>query len=167
MKPIPTKINVGSGVNRIDGYHNIDVVSLPGVDEVCNGAQILDRHIEWAGMIEEIICFHTLEHFTKNDAITAIGQWYHLLKKGGRIVIEVPDLELLCALIAEGDKTELTKAYIFGPQDRSGQGHLWGWTPEDLAVVVSNAGFKNIRVCDALDYHAKERPCFRVEAEKV
>lgn len=161
------KINVGSGDQPLTGYHNIDLLSLPGVDEVCNGTQILDRHIEWAGTIEEIVCYHTLEHFTKQETIDAITQWYKLLKKGGKIAIEVPDLELLCTLIANGDKTELTKAYIFGPQDRPGQNHLWGWTPEALAVTIADIGFKNIRVCDALDYHAKERPCFRVEAEKV
>jgi len=161
-----TKLNIGCGTSHRSGMWNIDLVSVRGVDEVADGTNLLSKHPEWVGKIEIIHCYHVFEHFAYDDAVRAIGQWYQLLGDGGTLIMELPDIAKLCKMVADGDQDTLTMAYIFGCQDRDGQYHKWGWSPASIKNLLEKTGFSKIEFPDPVDYHSKEKPCFRVEAEK-
>lgn len=160
------KLNIGSGTNSLPGFHNIDIAFAPNDGEMADGTNLIAVHPEWVGTIDEIHAYHVFEHFAYEDALRAVDQWYQLLKDGGLLVMELPDLAGLCEQVYIGGPDSLTLAYIFGSQDRDGQFHKWGWTRPSLENLLSEAGFREIRFPKPLDYHAKERPCLRVEAVK-
>lgn len=160
------KLHLGCGNYHLEGYTNIDIVAMKGVDVVCDATDILSHWPAWEGTVEEILSFHTFEHFTQKQAIKALWQWYKLLIPGGRLVLELPDLQKLCLMVAAGETDDLTLAYIFGPQDRTGQNHLWGWSFDTLTNALQLCGFSKIQFKEPMDYHAKERPCMRMEAIK-
>ena len=47
---------------------------------------------------DEIICVHTLEHLSMNEGNQCIGKMARMLKSGGTLEIEVPDLLKACEL---------------------------------------------------------------------
>lgn len=161
------KLHIGCGTKHIDGFWNIDIVPVPRVDEVTDGTNLLTSHPQWINSIELIACFHVFEHFAHQDAVRAASQWFELLKPGGQLVLEMPDFFRLCEMTTEGDDSDLTLAYIFGCQDRDGQFHKWGWGKESISKLLVKVGFSKVEFTDPIDYHAKERPCFRVEATKL
>ena len=160
-------LNLGCGTNPFAGCINIDLIGLPHVDVVANASDLLshDQCRLWVGQVETIYAYHLFEHFSHSEALQAISQWRQLLKKGGRLVLEMPDIERLARLIVSGATDDMTMAYIFGSQDRDGQNHHWGWSPKSLTPVLLKEGFA-VEITPPQDYHAKERPCFRVEATK-
>lgn len=160
------KLNIGCGLNPLSGYVNIDIIPTVRADLVADGSNILDVKPLWRGKVEEIVSYHAFEHFSHSQALRALRQWRELLQDGGKLVLELPDIYELCNMVSSGQDDDLTLAYIFGSQDRDGQNHYWGWSPSSLEREMLEADYKDIRITDPQDYHAQERPCFRIEGLK-
>lgn len=161
------KLHIGCGGVKLPGYTNLDIIDENGAaDEIIDCTDILTTHPEWEGKVEEILGLHVFEHFYYDEAVRALGQYYKLLTDGGRLVLEMPNFAALCMMVFNGDDTSLTMGYIFGSHSRDGQVHYWGWHPETLYKALKDAGFTAIELKNAQDYHAQERPCFRMEAQK-
>lgn len=166
-KQLPSRIHIGCGGVHLDGYLNIDIINENGAaDELCDCTDIFTFHPEFEGKIEEILGLHVFEHFYKDEAIQALQQYYDMLRPDGRLILEMPDFKALCGLVLEGNTDDLTMGYVFGSHSRAGQTHFWGWSPETLRKELVKIGFNEIHVGQGTDYHAGERPCFRIEAVK-
>ena len=161
------KLNLGCGGTHLDGYINIDIVNENHcADEIADCTDLLIKHPEWEGKVNEILLMHVVEHFTKDDATHALKDYCALLSTTGKLIMELPDFEALCRLVLEGNIGDLTLCYIFGSHSREGQVHHWGWTQRSLRWELLKAGFNEVTIMPPTDYHAQERPCFRVEASK-
>ncbi|MBI4845315.1 MAG: class I SAM-dependent methyltransferase [Candidatus Omnitrophica bacterium] len=78
----------------------------------------------------DLICFwHVLEHI--DDVETYIKLSYQLLKKGGKLLIEVPNSESFSAKISKN-----------GWMGWDTPNHLTHFTPDSLAGLLENNGFK-------------------------
>lgn len=160
-------LHIGCGGTHLVGYINLDIVDEKGAaDELIDCSDILKIHPEWKGKVYEIVSYHFLEHLDHGSALRALRQFYELLVDGGDMILELPDFEYLCSMVTKGNTDDLTMSYIFGSQVRDGQFHKWGWTPASLKEELVKAGFKKVRFMKPQDYHAEERPCFRLEAIK-
>lgn len=92
-----TKLNVGSGKIRIDGYTNIDIEPSHEPD-IC--ANVLDLRLH---DIEVIYLCHSFEHLSyPYDAVGALSLFYEWLKPEGILRIAVPDLEIAAKAYANG-----------------------------------------------------------------
>jgi SAM-dependent methyltransferase len=83
-----TKLNIGSGQLRVDGYTNVDREASPAVDVVWD----LMEH-PWPfenDSIEGIITWHFLEHLHGDGLIRAMEEIHRILKPGGEVYIKVP-----------------------------------------------------------------------------
>lgn len=79
------KLNLGCGLDVKEGYVNLDVVLLPGVDVVHNIEKLpLPFHDE---EFEEILCRDVLEHI---DYPPLLKELHRILKPGGVLKIRVP-----------------------------------------------------------------------------
>lgn len=100
-----------------------------------------------------IQAIHVIEHFQAWDVQKVLREWKRVLKPGGRLILECPDL-VKCArhIVAAADKGELANPRvsiwgIFG-DPREGNPlmmHPWGYTPETLQGELINAGFIDVR----------------------
>jgi ubiquinone/menaquinone biosynthesis C-methylase UbiE len=158
------KLDLGCGQKPREGYIGVDL---------CEGAEV-QRDItllpdEWEGKVDEIICIHAFEHLTYRQTDVALMEWRRVLKDGGKLIIEVPNLKQAC-LSFLSDEKNLTNGIgrIYGPQweDESLLAvHKSGWTPDLLSRSLKHAGFKNVKQAKA-QFHKREPYDFRMEATK-
>ena len=156
------RLNLASGGTRFPGYISVD---LHGGDVKCD---ILALPKEWAGKADEVMCIHGLEHLAFYQTQDALLEWKRVLKPGGKLVIEVPNLKEACRnFLLNPGKLNRGLHCIYGDQDYANieAVHKSGWTPETLIDALTMAGFRNCAQRPA-EHKRKEPRDFRVEAYK-
>ena len=138
------RVNIGCGHVPIDGYVNVDMRDLPGVDVV---ADVGDLPFE-TGSVDEVFSSHVLEHFPEEQLRRALlPHWHNVLAPGGKLRAIVPDGEAMLAQYAEGNYPfEEFREVLFGAQEYEGDFHFNLLTPDSLRKLLTEAGFSNIEV---------------------
>ena len=107
--------------------------------------------------VDAIFSSHNIEHLYPHEVPIALTEFLRVLKPNGYLVLTCPDLQSVCALIAEDRLTE--PAYtspagpiapidiLFGHRTAMQQGNLYmahrcGFTKKVLADAMHIAGFK-------------------------
>lgn len=154
------RLNLGCGKQRIDGFTGVDLD--PTADIV---ADIRSVPLP-AASVDEAMAIHVLEHLPRWEAPKALAEWYRLLKHGGMLAVEVPDLLACCQAILDGAPDRMGMWGLFGDPGYQSEImiHRWAWSREELLRELKKAGFRRLRVCTPR-YHKKHRD-FRVEATK-
>lgn len=156
------KLNLGCSSFKENGYINIDLYH-PNAD-VKMDALCLDYGDQ---TVDKIRAYHILEHFSKGEVILAIKEWERVLKKGGEIEIEVPDLEfVLLQWLQTGDDRKddgWMLDCIYGSQESKGEFHKTGFTRNKIVKLMENNGFVDVNVEHVVSHDIL---CFRVFAKK-
>ncbi|MDZ7952786.1 glycosyltransferase [Nostoc sp. DedQUE09] len=140
------RLNLGCGQVVIPDYINVDQRELPGVDVISNiGNLPFDK-----GTVAEIFNSHVIEHFTQYEITNHIlPYWYELLKDDGKIVIICPDAKSMILDYANGQFTwDNLRKVTYGSQDYEGNYHFNMYTSESLYEILSNCGFRDVKVVD-------------------
>jgi len=157
------KLHVCSGHRYLDGWVNIDIVAPSegqAPDMLCNATKI-DLPDACA---DEIMCIHGFEHFYRWECDVLVAEWVRLLKPGGRLVLEMPNLIKCCRNILEGKNDagkhpdQMGMWGLFGDprlQDVH-MIHRWGWDPRSLKKFLKEAGFTDIKE-EVTQYHPAGR----------
>ena len=113
--------------------------------------------------VDAIFSSHNIEHLYPHEVPIALAEFKRVLRSDGFVVITCPDLQSVCALVAEGKLTE--PAYIspagpiapidilYGHRPPMSQGNLYmshrcGFTLNVLLATLEGAGFpKTVGVC--------------------
>ncbi|MEO6231188.1 MAG: methyltransferase domain-containing protein [Ferruginibacter sp.] len=160
------KLHLGSGKNIKNGYINIDAyVVHPGVENI----DILNLPYG-DETVDEIISEHVAEHIKFEDEEKFWKESYRVLKKGGKLICEVPDMEWLCEqfLKAEDDfksfyqkghadhyfgngrsiehRWGMITTHFFGNQNGEGQYHYNGYTKKKFISLSRLLGFQTCSV---------------------
>jgi predicted SAM-dependent methyltransferase len=162
------KVNVGCGTKLLDGYVNCDAAPRPGVDHVCR-ADALPFGVATA---DEVMAIHLVEHVYAWEVPALLREWARVLKPGGRLVLELPDIMKAAKNLAEdrrdGKHPDQMQMWAIYGDDRLQDPlmmHRAGWWFERLRPVVEAAGFT-----DVVERNTKFHPCgrkirdFRLEA---
>ncbi len=164
------RLNIGCGKKRIPGYAGVDISPSAAADIVAPADEIPLPD----GSITEIMAVHLLEHFYQWQAPKALAEWARLLRPGGILVLELPDLMKWARNLVEGrmgkhpDQLHMWAAYGDPRTQDPLMAHHWGYCFETLKPLLVEAGFENI-VEKPTQYHAIGRGVrdFRVEATKA
>jgi ubiquinone/menaquinone biosynthesis C-methylase UbiE len=169
------RVNFGAGRKVLDGYYNIDSEQHPKADrapELIYVMEFDDGKIRQQipledGCADEVMSIHVLEHVHRFNADAVIAEFKRLLKDGGKLVLEVPNIEVACRNLINGTTDQLSLWAIYGSPKSGGLfvSHLWGYSPKTLTELVAAHGFKDIRIMPP-QYHMKNRD-FRLEAIKA
>jgi hypothetical protein len=156
------KLNLGCGNKPLKGYVNVDKTIPSGyddldfiVDDVTVLSDIADESCS------EIIAYHLLEHLPQHLVENTLFMWRRKLVTGGSLILELPDILKCCRNVIEGFESRDEFKYlrlgligIYGDISsqayKSHMEHLWGYTPQSLAKVLDNVGFKNTRFEDPI-----------------
>jgi hypothetical protein len=132
------RINFGAGHIALDGFVNVDMRELPGIDVV---APVQALPFE-PGSLTEIFSSHTIEHFPELELRRKLlPYWVGLLKAGGTFRAVVPDLEAMSREYAAGKISfEEFRAVVYGGQEYEGDFHFTGFTPDSLGALLTEAG---------------------------
>lgn len=152
-------LNIGCGGKVWDGFLNID---FPG---------------NWSGMAPDLECdvrelplsdnyadsawaIHVLEHFYRWETEKVLSEWKRVLKPGGRLVIEVPCLDMvLKAFMWAKEKgqplnEQLTMWRLYGDPkyEDAHMVHRWCFSAHELVHLMREVGFRDV-VAGPPEYH--------------
>lgn len=133
------KLVIGAGTRHIDGFTHHDIQPLEGID-ICCDYWDLPNHVE-QGSCEEIQITHVLEHFPMAKTLDAVKLLFRLLKKGGKIYIEVPNFYWQCLMIVRNPLDRQVVEYAYGGQHNEWDFHYNGFTPQILREDLTSVGF--------------------------
>lgn len=154
------RLHLGSGHKRMFGYLDVDAyVHAQGILPV--------SHVELphqTSSVDEILSEHSLEHIGKYEVPLALAEWARVLRPGGRLFMNLPNLEwCMKAWLStpEEHRWGWQLDTIFGLQDHPGEYHKTGFTAPRLRQLLADAGFTQMRIDD---YWSHGQGCFWVEA---
>lgn len=138
------KINIGSGGEKIEGYKSVDLFVPADIkDDITKMSTFSNESVD------EVRTYHLLEHLKDSDVTIAMSQIYRVLKKGGKWLIEVPDLIwVLTDFLKTSDygRWGWKLQTVFGLQHNDGEYHKTGFSRDRLYDMLGKANFKNITV---------------------
>jgi len=104
------KLDLGCGINKRVGFVGIDILSLPGVDQVVD----LTKKWPWKdGTVDEVNCSHTVEHFTWPERVHFFNELYRVLCPKGVATITTPHWSHACFYGDPTHKAPLSEWYAF------------------------------------------------------
>jgi SAM-dependent methyltransferase len=169
------RLNLGCGDKLLPGYINVDVAeSRAGrrPDVLCD----LRRLEPFAtDSVDEILSVHVIEHFWRWEAADVLREWLRVLKPGGMMILECPNLATACAELlkdpdrAAGDGSEGQRTMWVFYGDPAWKDplmcHRWGYTPRSLMRLMSEAGLENLRQ-EPAQFKLREPRDMRIVGEK-
>lgn len=142
------RLNLGCGLYRKEGneWVNIDCRKLLGVDKVMDV-----RELDYSeSSVDEILANDLIEHFSWKKTIGVLKVWAKVLKPGGKIYIQCPDMEAIARKILSGQiKEEGISYWIYGSGDYGNPSfHKAGFTINYLKKLLNEAGIKVVKICN-------------------
>lgn len=169
------RLNVGAGARRPEGYFNVDAEENPDapkpLDAVCMaGAIPLPDN-----SVSELMAVHLWEHLYRWECDEVMEEWKRVLRPGGLLVLEMPDLIKFCKNIIDGatrggkhpDQLGMWAGWGDPRSKNPHMCHKWAWSPETIEEFLRGHGFIKIRHLPTV-YHPAGRAHrdLRVEARK-
>lgn len=116
--------------------------------------------------VDKILIVGAFEHFTLDEGINMLKEWYRILKVGGEVLIDIPDLIGTLKLLEDAKNVEEMNwaiRLIYGSQKNEFSFHKWGYTFETLSELCRSIGFKKIEKVDLMKH---DYPMLMVRAIK-
>ena len=170
------KINLGCGDKILDGYVNVDVVNQRAgkVPDVICDIKKLDKFD--SNYADEVMAIHVVEHFDRWEIVEILREWVRILKPGGKLILECPNLESACKEFLK-DPINNAKSNQHGQRtmwvfygDPSWRDplmmHKWGYTPRSLAQVMHEAGLIDLKQ-EPAEFKLREPRDMRVTGIKL
>lgn len=163
------KLNLGAGGVNYPGYLSVDLYDKRA--DVLMDITKLDFE---ENSVTEILGSHVFEHLNPYHVWDTLHAWKRVLKPGGRLILEMPNIEELCKRFVTASKSErygILNA-VYGSVNTTNEGtpdqitspHLFGWWPEAMWDYLVGVGFENIVIGPEQIPHPEAN--FRVEATK-
>jgi ubiquinone/menaquinone biosynthesis C-methylase UbiE len=137
------RLNLGSGDTRIPGFINVDLYN-PAADLKADVSSLPYAN----ETVEEIVAYHVIEHINPAHLQGTLNEWYRILKPGGKLAIEMPDILELCRHFIDapmdGDFGKWRILNCIYGTTQIAHPHLFGWFFEMICPLFATSGFKNI-----------------------
>jgi len=140
----PVRLNLGCGEDRRAGYINVDAY-VPTADLQMD---IFDLKMD-DGVVDEIFSSHMLEHLGKYEVPKVLTEWHRVLKPGGVLCLNLPDLEWSMTQwlrTPEEHRWGWALDTIYGLQTHGGEYHKTGFTVARAEQLMEQAGFAQVKV---------------------
>jgi SAM-dependent methyltransferase len=142
------KLNLGCGGDVREGWLNIDVRKTHPKVLVLDLEKELLRPFP-DGSVDEILAKDFIEHLSWRVVEDFLRDCYRVLKRGGRMFIQVPDLEAIARKVIlnpdfkYGDLSgwKAISFWVYGGQEYSENTHKAGFTILTLKQLLESIGF--------------------------
>jgi SAM-dependent methyltransferase len=139
-------LDLGVGDKKEKGWIGVDSRKEGRVqpDVVADIAQRLPFDDDYA---DEIRAIHIIEHFWPWDVDGIVKEWVRVLKPGGKMAIECPDIDKVLAL---ANVPQIPPSFTFwalygDPRHKSPEMmHRWCYNNIQIARLLNNAGLERI-----------------------
>jgi len=155
------RLHIGCGNHIKKGFVNIDFFNENA--DLKAQAHKLPFKQRSATRIES---YQLIEHLGYINCIYALSEWYFVLKKGGKLIIETPDVDKsfkkYLASTSDQDKIRML-LWIYG-NELPGYYHKFCFSKKILRQLLKSIGFKKIKFKPQTTY--RQYPGLRVECVK-
>ncbi|MCX7953793.1 MAG: methyltransferase domain-containing protein [Bacteroidales bacterium] len=131
--------------------------------------------------VEFIYSSHTLEHFSFNDIIFLLNEFYRVLKPGGKIRIAVPNariyINMYCNKVIDNDLFKVKDAFynttlidVVNYIAYMNGAHKYMFDEENLLYLLEKANFKNVKIDkfdESLDLQDRKYNTIYAYGEKI
>lgn len=158
------KLNLGCGFMTRSGWINCDMYD-ERADVKCDVSKLPFKD----DSADEIYASHIIEHFHYYECFDVLKEWLRVLRPGGKLMIETPDMLASCRKFVEGneqDRINLYGHFFAQPWLGPGQVHKFLFTPTQLRWTLEQCGYKNIHQVPAKRYIGNEDQNLGMEAMK-
>lgn len=171
------KINVAAGKQTWEGFFCIDAVQHPKASRALDLLFAFEFEADGAltaqidlqdGCADEVHCYHFIEHVTQWQAGAVVRELGRLLKPGGLLVMECPDIEKAARNLLAGMNDQMVMWPLYGDPGHKDHfmTHRWGYTPATLGALLAGCGFERIVHGQPVTHGARANRDMRVEARK-
>jgi SAM-dependent methyltransferase len=118
-------------------------------------ADVRDLRVFETCYADEVMAVHVVEHFWRWEVEDVVREWIRVLKPGGLLVLECPNLLSACealladpTLAARSDQAGQRSMWVFygDPQWKDPlMIHRWGYTPQSLKDLLCQLGLVDVR----------------------
>ena len=141
-----------------DQWQEIRLDIDPSVSPDVTGT-MTDMSAVASGSVDAIFSSHNIEHLYPHEVPVALSEFHRVLSDDGFAVITCPDLQSVCALVAEDKLTDAAYTspagpiapidilYGYRPSMRNGNlfmAHRCGFTQKVLSGALQSCGFKSV-----------------------
>ena len=158
------RLNLGCGSKHLPGYVNVDFESnhsglKPDVSCDLRKLPFPDKYAD------EILSVHVIEHFWRWEVADVLTEWVRVLKPGGLMVLECPNIAEACKEFlknpdhmgdVDGQKTLWVMYGDPGWKDPL-MVHRWGYTPNTLGTLMASCGLEKLARAPAQFKHREPR----------
>lgn len=95
------KLLVCGGPKKRQGWVSMDALPWGGVTDILHDITEVPYQIP-DGEVDELFSEETLEHVSFRDTDKVLAEWYRILRPGGKLTIQVPDIGLMCEYYDRG-----------------------------------------------------------------
>jgi SAM-dependent methyltransferase len=169
------RLNLGCGDKILPGYINVDIAESrlgKTPDVLCDLHKLTPFE---DGSVDEILSVHVVEHFWRWEVVDVLKEWVRILKPGGIMFLECPNLLSACYELLQnpdgaagpGQEGQRSMWVFYGdPAWRDPlMIHRWGYTPRSLAQIMHEAGLMNLRQ-EPAQFKLREPRDMRIVGEK-
>ncbi len=149
------RLDLGVGDKGAPGWIGVDQRRVGGVQPQVV-ADVFERLPFDDDYADEIRAIHIIEHAWPWDALKIIKEWTRVLKPGGKIAIECPDLDKVLAL---ANVPEIPPSFTFWAlygdprHEEPGMMHRWCYNRRQLSILMSDAGLVKVQNLIAQFHH--------------
>jgi predicted SAM-dependent methyltransferase len=157
-------LNLGCGDRLLDGYVNVDKFNKKA--DVIADAKFLPFKNNSFDIVDNC---HVIEHFGYYEGWECIKEWNRVLKIGGKLCIETPELVSLCKRLVELEEKDRLNCctLLFGQDYFLGQAHKFLYTEYQLKSTMEMFGFRIIDIDKGYRYIGLEKIMQRIIGEKI
>lgn len=169
------KLNLGAGDTKKEGFVSVDFYDKAA--DIQQDVVTLDLP---DNSVDEMTAYQLIEHLPYNKTSAALANWFRMLRRGGRLVIECPDLVYVCHNILEDGLHDKWLYNLYGEYYRPWDTerypdweycqaaiHRQGFTFDRLKMELDRAGFTDIRRLPEVEMESKCPENLAVEAYKL
>lgn len=171
------KLNIACGKQTWAGFFCVDAVKHPKATRdpdllhafTFDGDRLVNPLPLEDACASEVHSYHFIEHVYWWEAPAVVAEFFRLLKPGGKLVLELPNLALAAANLVAGKPDQLSMWGLYGdPSHRDPfMCHKWGWTPNTLPPLLEAAGFVDVQCMAPIKHGARVKRDMRAEARKL
>ncbi len=140
------KLNLGVGARVVHGFIGVDLGGNKK-DVTCDLTELASLIPN--NSVDEIYSRHVVEHFPRKEAPGIIKDWCSLLKPGGKITLNFPNLDLyIDYYIANRSRIPMEEfgRWVYGNQKDQYDVHKVAYNEDYMSRILNDAGMKVISI---------------------
>jgi predicted SAM-dependent methyltransferase len=161
-KKSPIRLNLGAGKMALDGWLSVGLEDQHDIKADLHSLPLPDDYAD------EAMAIHVFEHFHRWEALDVLQEWRRVMKIGATLVLELPELMRCCRNVLEYRSERYGHWGIFGDPGYKDplMVHKWCYTERELCELLTEAGFKRVRIGKPEWHGRKSLRDMRVECVK-